>query len=62
MRKYVHNVCEKCLICKLEKSKIAPHGLYSLLPITTIHWIYILMDFVLGFLDLKKVEIPFLWF
>ncbi|RDY09734.1 hypothetical protein CR513_05859, partial [Mucuna pruriens] len=48
MKKDVHNICERCLTCKLAKSKVSPHGLYTLLPIPNIPWIYISMDFILG--------------
>ncbi|RDX80763.1 Retrovirus-related Pol polyprotein from transposon 17.6, partial [Mucuna pruriens] len=58
MRKYVHNVCERCLTCKLAKSKVSLHGLYTPFLIPTIPWIDIPMEFVLG---LEKVEILFLW-
>ncbi|RDY04957.1 hypothetical protein CR513_11256, partial [Mucuna pruriens] len=47
MRKDVHNVCERCLTCKLAKSRISPHGLYTPLPIPTSPWIDISMDFIL---------------
>ncbi|RDX71972.1 Retrovirus-related Pol polyprotein from transposon 17.6, partial [Mucuna pruriens] len=29
MRKDVHNICAKCLTCKLTKSRVSPHGLYT---------------------------------
>ncbi|RDX93707.1 Tf2-11, partial [Mucuna pruriens] len=48
MRKDVHNVCERCLTCKLTKSKVSPHGLYATLPIPTTPWIDISMNFVLS--------------
>ncbi|RDX91633.1 hypothetical protein CR513_26355, partial [Mucuna pruriens] len=53
IRKYVHNVCERCLACKLAKSKVSPHGLYTPLPIPTISWIDISMDFILDLLRSK---------
>ncbi|RDY09222.1 hypothetical protein CR513_06447, partial [Mucuna pruriens] len=39
MRKYVNNVCERCLTCKLAKSKVSPHGLYTPFLIPTTPWI-----------------------
>ncbi|RDX97715.1 hypothetical protein CR513_19466, partial [Mucuna pruriens] len=48
MRNDVHNICERCLTCKLVKSKVSPHGLYTRLLIPTIPWIDISMDFILG--------------
>ncbi|RDX96701.1 hypothetical protein CR513_20610, partial [Mucuna pruriens] len=48
MRKDVHNICERCLTCKLAKNKVSPHGLYTQLFIPTTPWIDISMDFVLS--------------
>ncbi|RDX89284.1 hypothetical protein CR513_29014, partial [Mucuna pruriens] len=56
IRKNVHNICEKCLTCKVAKSKVSSHGLYTSLPILTTHWV----DIPIDFLDLKEVENPFL--
>ncbi|RDX85349.1 hypothetical protein CR513_33494, partial [Mucuna pruriens] len=47
MMKDVHNDYEKCLTCKLAKSKVSLHGLYTPLPIPTTSWIDISMNFVL---------------
>ena len=33
MKSDVHSLCDKCLVCKKAKSKVKPHGLYTLLPI-----------------------------
>ncbi|RDY14429.1 hypothetical protein CR513_00503, partial [Mucuna pruriens] len=49
MRKDIHNICEKCLTCKLAKSKVSLHNLYTSLPIPTSPWIDIFMDFILDF-------------
>ncbi|RDX78853.1 putative LRR receptor-like serine/threonine-protein kinase, partial [Mucuna pruriens] len=35
MMKKVHNICVKYLTCKLTKSRVSPHGLYTLIPIPT---------------------------
>ncbi|RDX91218.1 hypothetical protein CR513_26834, partial [Mucuna pruriens] len=35
MRKDVHNICERCLTCKLAKSKVSPHRLHTPLLIPT---------------------------
>jgi len=32
MRKYVHSFYEKCIACRKAKSKVQPHGLYTLFP------------------------------
>ncbi|RDX76447.1 hypothetical protein CR513_43557, partial [Mucuna pruriens] len=48
MRKDVHNIYERCLTCKLAKSRVSPHGLYTLLPIPTYPWIDISTNFILG--------------
>ncbi|RDX83418.1 hypothetical protein CR513_35661, partial [Mucuna pruriens] len=49
MKKKFHNVCERCLTCKLAKSKVSPHGLYTPLLIPCTPRIDISIDFVLGF-------------
>ncbi|RDX99084.1 hypothetical protein CR513_17916, partial [Mucuna pruriens] len=48
MRMNVHHVCEKCLVCKMAKSKASSNGLYISLPISTSPWVDISMNFVLG--------------
>ena len=48
MRKSVHSFCDKRIICRKAKSKVHPHGLYTPLPIPTMHWVDISMDFILG--------------
>ena len=48
MRKSVHSFRDKCIACRKAKSKVQPHGLYTLLPIPTMHWVDISMDFILG--------------
>ncbi|RDY09723.1 hypothetical protein CR513_05874, partial [Mucuna pruriens] len=53
MRKDVHNICERCLTCKLANSKVSLHGLYTTFLIPTTPWINISMDFVLGLPRLK---------
>jgi len=48
MRKSVHSFCDKCTACRKAKSKVQPHGLYTPLPIPTMSWVDISMDFILG--------------
>ncbi|RDY05951.1 Tf2-9, partial [Mucuna pruriens] len=48
MRRDVHKICERYLTCKVAKSRVSPHGLYTPLLIPTSPWIDIFMDFVLG--------------
>ncbi|XP_061337074.1 uncharacterized protein LOC133284106, partial [Gastrolobium bilobum] len=48
MKRDVHKLCERCIVCKQSKSKLLPHGLYTPLPIPNCPWIDISMDFVLG--------------
>ena len=48
MCKSVHNFSEKCIECRKTKSKVQSHGLYTPLPIPTMHWVDISMDFILG--------------
>ncbi|RDX99850.1 hypothetical protein CR513_17029, partial [Mucuna pruriens] len=47
MRKDIHHVCERCLVCKMAKSKVSPHGLYTPLSIPITPRVYISMDFIL---------------
>ncbi|RDX83365.1 Tf2-6, partial [Mucuna pruriens] len=58
IRKDVHNICAKCLTCKLAKSRVSLDGLYTLLLIPTSPWIDISIDFILA---LKEVKILFLF-
>jgi hypothetical protein len=44
----VQKFCDRCIVCKRAKSKVMPHGLYTLLPIPEFPWVDISMDFVLG--------------
>ncbi|RDX78676.1 hypothetical protein CR513_41006, partial [Mucuna pruriens] len=55
MRKDVHNMCNKFLVCKLAKSKVSPHGLYIPLYIPATHWTNISMIFFLGLPRSKRV-------
>ena len=48
MRKCVSNLCDKCIACCKAKSRVQPHGLYTPLPIPTMPWVDISMDFILG--------------
>ena len=48
MRKFVHNFFDKCIACRKAKSKVQPHDLYTPLPIPTMPWVDISMDFILG--------------
>jgi len=48
MRVYVQRHCSKCIACLQDKSKIMPHGLYTLLLIASAPWEDINIDFVLG--------------
>ncbi|XP_070046737.1 uncharacterized protein [Nicotiana tomentosiformis] len=56
MRKDIERMCAQCLECKQAKSKVLPHGLYTPLPVPTLPWIDISMDFVLG---LPRTRIEF---
>ncbi|KAL2237489.1 UNVERIFIED_CONTAM: Transposon Ty3-G Gag-Pol polyprotein, partial [Sesamum indicum] len=48
MRTNVEKFVEKCIVCHKAKSKLNPHGLYMPLPIPSVPWEDISMDFVLG--------------
>ncbi|XP_017637300.2 uncharacterized protein LOC108479297 [Gossypium arboreum] len=44
----VEKICLRCLVCKKEKSKVNPYGLYMPLPIPEGPWVDLSMDFILG--------------
>ncbi|RDX98035.1 Tf2-8, partial [Mucuna pruriens] len=46
MKRDVHHICDKCIVST--KSKFKPYSFYSPFPITTMPWVYLSMDFVLG--------------
>ena len=48
MQNSIHNLCDKCIACRKAKSRVQPHGLYTPLPIPTMPWVDISMDFILG--------------
>ena len=48
MCKSVHIFCDKCIACRKAKSKVQPHDLYTPLPIPTMPWVDISLDFILG--------------
>ena len=48
MHKHVHSWCDKCIACRKAKSRMHPHGLYTPLPIPSMPWVDISMDFILG--------------
>lgn len=48
LKKSVETFCARCITCKKAKSRVQPHGLHLLLPVPTLPWIDISMDFVLG--------------
>ncbi|RDX89144.1 hypothetical protein CR513_29165, partial [Mucuna pruriens] len=48
MKKDIHHICERCSVCRMAKFKVAPHDLYTPLPIHTTPWVDISMDFILG--------------
>ena len=48
MHKHVHSLCDKCIACRKAKFRMHPHGLYTPLPIPSMPWVDISMDFILG--------------
>ncbi|XP_021306294.1 uncharacterized protein LOC110431528, partial [Sorghum bicolor] len=48
MRRDVQRHVERCIMCLKAKSRLNPHGLYTPLPIPTVPWEDISMDFILG--------------
>lgn len=48
MKRDVHRLCSRCIVCRQAKSKSMLHGLYQPLPVADHPCIDISMDFVLG--------------
>ena len=47
-KKDVQRICDRCITCRQDKSKVMPHGLYTPLPVLKEPWVDISMDFILG--------------
>jgi len=54
MRRDVERFVVCCTTCQKAKSRLNPHGLYMPLPVPSIHWTDISMDFVLGLPRTKR--------
>jgi hypothetical protein len=54
MRRDVERFVARCMTCQKAKSQLNPHGLYMLLPIPSVPWVDISMDFVLGLPRTKR--------
>jgi hypothetical protein len=54
MRRDVDRFIRHCITCHKSKSKLKPHGLYTLFPAPTTPWEDISMDFVLGLPRTKR--------
>jgi hypothetical protein len=54
MRRDVEQFIACCTTCQKAKTRLNPHGLYMPLPVPSIPWAYISMDFVLGLLRTNR--------
>jgi hypothetical protein len=54
MRRDVEQFVARCTTCQKAKSRLNPHGLYMPLPIPSISWADISMNFVLGLHRTKR--------
>jgi hypothetical protein len=54
MRRDVERLVQRCVTCHKVKSKLNPHGLYIPLPVPSVPWEDISMDFVLGLPKTKR--------
>jgi hypothetical protein len=54
MTRDVERLVQRCVTCHKAKSKQNPHGLYTPLPIPSVPWVDISMDFVLGLPKTKR--------
>ena len=48
MEKNVQDIIKRCSTCHIAKSHLLPQGLYTPLPIPTMPWVDVSMDFILG--------------
>ena len=56
MRWDVERSVARCTTCQKAKSRLNPHGLYMPLPVASVAWEDISMDFVLGLTRIEKRE------
>jgi hypothetical protein len=61
MRRDVERFVARCTTCQKAKSRLNLHGLYMPLPVPSIPWADISMDFVLGLPRTKGGATVFLW-
>jgi hypothetical protein len=61
MRHDVERYMSRCTTCSKAKSQLNPHGLYMPLPVPSVPWEDISMDFVLELPRTKRGGIAFLW-
>ena len=54
MRRDVERFVARCTTCQKAKSRLNPHGLYMPLPVPSIPWADISMDFILGLPRTKR--------
>jgi hypothetical protein len=54
MRRDAERFVARCKTCQKAKSRLNPHGLYMPLPVPSIPWVDIFMDFVLGLPRTKR--------
>jgi hypothetical protein len=54
MRRDVERYVSRCTTCNKTKSRLNPHGLYMSLPVPSVPWEDISMDFVLGLPRTKR--------
>jgi hypothetical protein len=54
MRRDVERYVSRCITCNRAKSRLKPHSLYIPLPISSVPWEDISMDFVLGLSRTKR--------
>jgi hypothetical protein len=54
MRRDVERFVSRCTTCQKAKSRLNPHGLYIPLPVPSIPWVDISIDFMLGLRRTKR--------
>jgi len=54
MEKDVQDILRRCGACQAAKSHTLPHSLYTPLPVPTLPWVDVCMDFILGLASTQR--------
>ena len=54
MTKDIQDISKRCITSQVAKSHLLPQGLYTPLPVRTIPWVDVSMDFILALLKTQR--------